>query len=59
MEHLPQDPMILFSFINTKLRDDYANLDVLCEDMHIDKDELLSKLAEAGFEYSIEHNKFW
>lgn len=51
--------MILFSFINTKLRDDYANLDVLCEDMHIDKDELLSKLAEAGFEYSIEHNKFW
>ncbi len=59
MEHLPQDPMILFSFINTKLRDDYANLDILCEDMHIDKDELLSKLVESGFEYSTEHNKFW
>ncbi|HXK75494.1 MAG TPA: DUF4250 domain-containing protein [Bacteroidaceae bacterium] len=59
MEHLPQDPMILFSFINTKLRDDYADLDILCEDMHVEKDELLSKLAESGFEYSAEHNKFW
>ena len=59
MEHLPQDPMILFSFINTKLRDDYSDLDALCDDMHIDKEELKGKLAESGFEYSTDHNKFW
>ncbi len=59
MEHLPQDPMILFSYINTKLRDDYASLDLLCEDMDINKEELQSKLAESGFEYTPDHNKFW
>lgn len=56
---LPQDPMILFSFINMKLRDQYPSLDALCEDMDVDKDNLLVTLAAVGFEYSEEHNKFW
>ncbi len=56
---LPQDPMILFSFINTKLRDNYSSLDLLCEDLHIDKQQLLDKLHDAGFEYNAEQNKFW
>ena len=56
---LPNDPMILFSFVNTKLRDIYSSLDELCDDMHISKKELLDKLGEAGFEYSPEQNKFW
>lgn len=51
--------MILFSFVNTKLRDVYLSLDELCEDMHVNKKELLDKLGEAGFEYSSEQNKFW
>ena len=50
---LPKDPMILFSVINTKLRDCYSSLDELCEDMNVDR------LKSAGFEYSTEHNKFW
>ena len=29
---LPKDPMMLFSFINTKLRDFYPSLDALCKD---------------------------
>lgn len=32
---LLEDPMMLFSFINTKLRDQYASLDELCRDMDI------------------------
>lgn len=56
---LPQDPMMLFSVVNMKLRDIYASLDEMCEKEDIDKDALLSKLADAGFEYSVEHNKFW
>lgn len=56
---LPQDPMILMSVINTKLRDEYSSLDALCEDMHVDKEWLLRQLAAAGFEYDSRANKFW
>lgn len=56
---LPKDPMMLFSIVNMKLRDEYNSLDALCEDLHIDKQALISTLAQAGFEYSAEHNKFW
>ena len=57
--NIPQDPMILFSFINQKLRDNYSSLDELCDDMDLSKDELTTKLQGVGFEYSEEHNKFW
>ena len=56
---LPQDPMMLFSVINMKLRDFYPSLDALCEDLNVDKEELMAKFAAFGFEYSEEHNKFW
>ena len=42
---LPQDPMMLFSVVNTKLRDEYASLDDLCQDMNVDKQKLESELA--------------
>lgn len=56
---LPNDPMMLFSFVNMKLRDNYPSLDALCEDLQVNKKSLLTKLKDAGFEYSSEHNKFW
>ena len=56
---LPEDPMMLFSFINMKLRDNYSSLDELCDDMHLQKEMLVHKLKSAGFEYSQENNKFW
>lgn len=56
---LPEDPFMLLSTVNMKLRDYYSNLDQLCEDMGIDKQELCGKLLSAGFEYSEENNKFW
>ena len=59
MQNLPQDPMMLFSVINMKLRDYYRSLDELCEDMNVDKQELIEKLTAYGFEYSEENNKFW
>ncbi len=34
---LPNDPIMLMSVINLKLRDFYSNLDALCDDMNIDK----------------------
>ena len=56
---LPKDPMMLLSFVNMKLRDQYASLDALCDDLDIERTELERRLAKAGFEYSAEHNKFW
>lgn len=41
--NLPTDPMILLSYINTKLRDFYPSLDALCEDADISKDEIIKK----------------
>lgn len=56
---LPADPMMLMSVINMKLRDTYDSLEQLCKDMGIDKDALVKKLADAGFEYSKENKRFW
>ena len=55
---LPNDPVMLYSFINLKLRDYYSGLDALCEDMDINKEQLVEKLAAAGFVYDKEHNCF-
>ena len=58
MGQLPQDPIMLYSVINTKLRDFYTSLEALCEDMNIDKNTLIEKLSSAGFEYNKERNQF-
>ena len=58
-EQLPADPFMLLSFINMKLRDQYPSLDELCEDLNIDKQDIISKLNAAGFEYNPAQNKFW
>ena len=50
---------MLLSFLNMKLRDNYASLEELCDDLDIDRDALLKRMAEAGFEYSAENKRFW
>lgn len=56
--NLPKDPIMLFSTVNMKLRDFYPSLDKLCEDLQIDKNELVETLRKAGFEYNTEYNRF-
>ena len=56
---IPQDPMMLLSYINMKLRNDYTSLSDLCLSENIDMLELLKKMAQNGFEYSDELIKFW
>ena len=56
---IPNDPFMLYSFINMKLRDEYDSFAELCKAMSLDEVEISKKLASAGFEYSAEHNKFW
>ncbi len=59
MNELPKDPMMLFSVVNMKLRDCYSSLDELCDDMLVDKEELIKRLAVFGFEYDPKSNRFW
>lgn len=59
MDKLPQDPFMLFSYVNTQLRDVYSSLDEFCKAADVDRDWLEKKLNDAGFEYNEELNKFW
>lgn len=55
---IPKDPVMLLSFVNLKLRDYYANLEALCEDLDVDKEEIVSKLASIDYRYNSERNQF-
>ena len=55
---LPNDSMILLSFINTKLRDFYPDLDALCDDLQADRAEIEQKLASIDYAYNAELNRF-
>lgn len=55
---LPNDAMLLLSVVNTKLRDYYTDLDGLCEDMGISREELTGKLAQVDYEYDAARNQF-
>lgn len=55
---LPQDPIILLSYVNTKLRDEYSSLDELCAALDADKEELVRKLETVGYAYDEEKNRF-
>ena len=59
MDKLPQDPFMLFSYVNTQLRDVYSSLDEFCKATDVDLEKKKKKLKDAGFEYSEELNKFW
>ena len=55
---VPKDPVMLFSFLNLKLRDFYSCLDDLCQDLDLEREELEEKLAVAGYYYDAGKNQF-
>lgn len=56
--NIPNDPMILLSFVNTKLRDEYRTLEEFCKGHDLDVEALKKKLEEIGFEYNAELKQF-
>ena len=58
MSMLPQDPMILYSVVNARLRDTYPDLASLCADHDTTPEALCAALAAAGFTYYPELNQF-
>lgn len=55
---LPNDPMILLSVVNMKLRDYYLSLDALCDDMDVSREALEEKLKMIDYEYNERKNQF-
>lgn len=55
---IPNDPVILLSYVNTQLRDFYSSLDAFCEDKNLSKDELIEKLKSIDYAYDEVTNQF-
>lgn len=55
---LPNDPIILLSYINTKLRDECKSLDDFCDKYEVDKAEIIKKLKEVNYTYNSSRNQF-
>jgi len=55
---IPQDPVMLLSYINLKLRDYYSSLDALCDDMDASKAEIEEKLKSINYTYDKDQNQF-
>ena len=55
---LPKDPIMLLSFINTQLRDNYPSLEELCKSLDANMQEIIEKLKTVNYEYNEELNKF-
>ena len=55
---LPKDPMLLLSVVNTKLRDYYHNLDALCDDMNVEKEEIVNTFKTIDHEDDENRHQF-
>lgn len=53
-----RDPFILFSLVNTKLRDFYSSLEDFCYDFSINKDSFLDYMLKNNFIYDGITNQF-
>ncbi len=56
---LPQDPMILLSYVNTAMRDGGYTLEEFCLEQGLSQEELEKKLGELGFVYDPESRRFY
>ena len=45
MNALPKDPVMLLSFVNMQLRDNYSSLDEFCKSFMVDKNAINDKLG--------------
>ena len=55
---LPKDPYILLSFVNARLRDQYADLEDLCASLDVDEQALRETLAGVDYHYDPAYHQF-
>ena len=56
--NLPKDPIMLLSFVNTQLRDNYPSLDELASAYGVSAEEIEEKLNAIDYTYDKENNRF-
>ena len=55
---LPSDSIILLSYVNTKLRDEFQSLEDFCQSLDVNEDALNDTLDKIDYHYSKESNQF-
>ena len=55
---LPQDPVILLSYLNTKLRDEYGSLEALLGALQADGEAVTAAMDAIGYGYDPAVNQF-
>lgn len=58
---LPKDPIMLLSFLNTKMRDEKVSFEDIAAELELSSEEtesILKKLENVGYSYNKELNKF-
>lgn len=58
VDMIPNDPVMLLSFVNTRLRDAYESLEELCAALDVSRSDLEERLASIGYAYCKNTNKF-
>lgn len=56
--NMPSDPVMLLSFVNTQLRDNYPSLAELASAYGVDPAEIEKKLGAIDYFYDKENNRF-
>ena len=57
-QNIPNDPVMLLSFVNTQLRVFFTTLDLFCENFNVNRSELEAKLKSIDYEYDAATNQF-
>ena len=55
---IPNDPVMLLSYINTQLRDNYKDLEDLCDRLDVSQSKIEEKLGTIGYHYNRDLNQF-
>ncbi|MBQ8798330.1 MAG: DUF4250 domain-containing protein [Lachnospiraceae bacterium] len=55
---LPKDPVILLSYINTQLRDNYASLAEFCTANDCNDEDIIKALERIDYRYNPDTNQF-
>ncbi len=55
---IPKDPVMLLSFVNTMLRDNYKSLEDFCKGMCVEKEDIENALRTIDYTYDASENRF-
>ena len=58
MTDLPRDPVMLLSFVNTKLRDECNSLEEFCASYSVPDADIIKRLKTIDYTYDNKTNQF-